>query len=151
VCFPLNVLMVYSLKLAFVANDNNLTSVGLIPGETICFGSLEFIADHFDNLSFSPEMNDSGVVFVGMVQNRSPFVHTILEKSSNEGDTALVEGGSSGFPDPRGCNVVTPTAPITTKPPPENTMTLVTIPTVQLWTTAPQPDIGTLLEQQEAY
>jgi hypothetical protein len=52
-CFPLNVLMVYSLKLTFVANNNNLTSVGLAPGETICFESLEFIVNRFSNLSLS--------------------------------------------------------------------------------------------------
>jgi hypothetical protein len=34
--------MVYLLKLTFVANGNNLTSIGLTPDETICFGSLEF-------------------------------------------------------------------------------------------------------------
>jgi hypothetical protein len=46
--------MVHSSKLTFVNNDNNLTGVGLTPGETICFGSLEFTADRFGNLSLSP-------------------------------------------------------------------------------------------------
>jgi hypothetical protein len=41
--------MVYSLNLTFIANDNNPTGVGLAPGETICFGSLEFTTDHFDD------------------------------------------------------------------------------------------------------
>jgi hypothetical protein len=51
---PLDVLMVPSPKLLFIANDNNPTNIGLAPGITIHFGSLEFIADHFGHLSFSP-------------------------------------------------------------------------------------------------
>jgi hypothetical protein len=39
--------MIYSLKLIFIANGNNPTGVGLAPGETICFGSLEFTTDCF--------------------------------------------------------------------------------------------------------
>jgi hypothetical protein len=64
-CFPLNILMVYSLKLTFIANGNNWTGVGLFPSETIWFGSLEFTVDRFSNLSLSPEGNDSGIVFIG--------------------------------------------------------------------------------------
>jgi hypothetical protein len=47
--------------------------------------------------------------------------------------------------------VVTPVVPITTTPLPESTLTLLTIPTVQLWTTAPQPGNVLLFEQQQAY
>jgi hypothetical protein len=57
-CFPPEVLMVYSPKLTFIANINNLTNVGLTLGETICFGSFEFTADRFGNLSLSLEGND---------------------------------------------------------------------------------------------
>jgi hypothetical protein len=42
--FPLDVLMVPSPKLSFVANGHNPTSVGLVPGSTIHFGKLEFTA-----------------------------------------------------------------------------------------------------------
>jgi hypothetical protein len=49
--FPLDIPMVISSKLSFVANGNNLTSVGLTPGETICFGSLELTADRFGCLT----------------------------------------------------------------------------------------------------
>jgi hypothetical protein len=47
--------------------------------------------------------------------------------------------------------MVTSIAPITTTPPPENALALLTIPTVSLWTAAPEPGIGLLLEQQQAY
>jgi hypothetical protein len=124
--------MVYSPKLTFVANDNNLTGVGFTPGGTICFGSLEFTANRFGNPSLFPEGNDSGAVFIGMVHNGPRSLHTILEESYDEGDMDSVGGGSLGFPDPRGCNVVTPTIPIITTPPSENTPALLTIPTVQL-------------------
>jgi hypothetical protein len=59
--------MVHPLKLTFVANNNNLTGVGLTLGETICIGSLEFTADCFSNMSLSLEGNDLGAIFVGMV------------------------------------------------------------------------------------
>jgi hypothetical protein len=125
--FPLNVLMVQSPKLTFIANGNNLAGVGFSLGETIFFGSLDFIADRLGNLSLSPEGNDSAVVFFGMVHKGSSSLHTILEESSDKGGMASGGGGSSGFLGPRGCNVVTPIVPITTAPPSENTLVLLTI------------------------
>jgi hypothetical protein len=98
--FPLNVLMVHSLKPIIVANGNNLVNAGFALGETIRFGSLVFIGNHFSDLSLSPEGNDSGAVFVVMVHNGSLPSHMILGDSSDEGDTALGGGGSIGFPDP---------------------------------------------------
>jgi hypothetical protein len=124
--------MVHSPKLTFVANMNNLTGVGFAPTEAICFGSLEFTADCFGNPSLSPKGNDSGVIFMGMVHNRLLSLHTILEESSDEGHTTSGRGGISGFPDPRGCNMVTPTIPVATTPPLEGTLACLTIPTVQL-------------------
>jgi hypothetical protein len=97
-CFPLNVLMVYSPKLNFVANGNNLTGIGLTPGETICFGSLEFTTGHFGNLSLSPEENDPGVIFLGMVHNGSLSLHTVLKESYDKGDATSHRGVSSSSP-----------------------------------------------------
>jgi hypothetical protein len=47
--------MVPSPKLSFIANGNHLTGVGLAPGSTIHFGSLEFTAEHLVRLSLSPQ------------------------------------------------------------------------------------------------
>jgi hypothetical protein len=126
--------MVLSSKPIIVANGNNLTSVGFTMGETIRFGSLEFIVDNFGDLSLSAEGNDSSTVLVGMVHSRPPSLHTILEESTDEDDTASNGKGSSVLPILQGCNVMTMTTPITTTtPPPENTLVLLTIPTVSAW------------------
>jgi hypothetical protein len=52
--FPLDIPMIPSSALAVVAGDERLLSSGFSLGETICFGSLEVIADHFGGLSLSP-------------------------------------------------------------------------------------------------
>jgi hypothetical protein len=86
-----------------------------------------------------------------MMHNGSPSLHTILEESFDGSSTTSGEGGSFGSPGPQGCNMVTPTVPITTTPPSENTPALLTIPTVTVQTAAPQPGVGLLPEQQQAY
>jgi hypothetical protein len=129
--------MVISSKLSFIANGNNPTGVGLAPGQTIHFGSLEFTADHLGRLSLSPEEDDSGAIFIGMVHSGSPSLHITLEDSSDDGGDALGTGGSSGSPGPQGYNVVTPTIPITATPALENTPALLTILTVTVQTAAP--------------
>jgi hypothetical protein len=74
--------------------------------------------------------NDSGTVFMGMVHSRSPSLHVILKESTRKDDSTPSDGGSSGFPIPRGCNMVTPIIPIMTTPPLEGTPVLQTIPMV---------------------
>jgi hypothetical protein len=106
-----------SPKLTIVANSEHQTGDGFALAETIRFGRLEFITVSFGDMSLSPEGNDSSVIFVGLVHSRSLSMHTILEESTNEGDTASNGGGSSGFPISQGCNMVTPSVPITTTPP----------------------------------
>jgi hypothetical protein len=100
--FPLDVTMVYSLKLSFVANGNNPTDVGLAPGETIHFGSLEFTSDRLDHLSLSLEVGDSGTIFVGMVHSESPSLHTTLQDSSDESTAAKGAGGALNPLAPKG-------------------------------------------------
>jgi hypothetical protein len=98
--FPLDVSMVPSLKLSFVANGHNPTSIGLAPGSTICFSSLEFTADHLERLSLSSQEWDSSATFVGMVHSRLPYPRTALKESSNEDGATSGTRGSSGYPDP---------------------------------------------------
>jgi hypothetical protein len=66
VCFPLDVPMVHLSQPTIITDSSNLFDIELTRGEIIPFENLEFIADHFDNQSFSPEGNDSGAVFMGM-------------------------------------------------------------------------------------
>jgi hypothetical protein len=83
---------------------------------------LEFITDHFDNLSFSLERNDSSVVFVGMAHSKSPSLHAVITETTGEDDLSSRGGGSSGFPISHGCNMVTPAVPIATTPLLEGTL-----------------------------
>jgi hypothetical protein len=108
------------------------TNVGFTFGETICFRSLEFIAGRFGSLSISPEGNDSYTIFVGMVHSGSSSLHTILEESTDVCGTSSSGGGRSSFPIYRGCNMVTPTVPITTILLLEGTPAPLTIPMVLL-------------------
>jgi hypothetical protein len=132
-------------------SKNNMFSVELAWGETIHSRKLEFIADRFDNLSLSLEGIDSGIVFVGMTQSGSPSPHAILEEFASEDDSVMTEGGSSGFPISQESNVVKPTIPMATTPPPEGTPAPLTIPTILSQTTMPQPDSGLLPELLQAY
>jgi hypothetical protein len=116
--------MVTSQKLSFIANSNKPTSVGLTTGKIIHFGLLEITADRLDRLSLSPKERDSSTIFVGMVNTGSPSSHTTPKDSTDEGDATSRARGSSRSPSPQGCNMVTPTVPITTTPAPENTLTL---------------------------
>jgi hypothetical protein len=88
------------------------------------FEDLEFISNHFDNLSLPPEGNDSGAVVRGMVCSGSPSLHAILEESPSKDNSALSGGGSFVFPIPQACNVVTLAIPILTMPPSEETPVL---------------------------
>jgi hypothetical protein len=98
--FLLDVLMITSLKLSFITNGDNTTSVGLAPGETIHFDSLEFTADLLGCLSLYPEEGDSGSIFEWMVHSGSPSLHTTLEDASEEGGAASASVGSFGSPGP---------------------------------------------------
>jgi hypothetical protein len=98
--FPLDVPMIPSPKLFFLANINNLTGVGLAPGSTIHFGSLEFTVDCLGHLSLSPQEGDSSAIFVGTVNSRMPSLHTTLKETFDEDSSASSTDGSSGSPAP---------------------------------------------------
>jgi hypothetical protein len=72
VSFSLDVLMVHSSALTVATDDEHLMCSGFSLGETVHFGSLEFIADCFDGLSLSPKGSDLGAIFVGTTHSGSP-------------------------------------------------------------------------------
>jgi hypothetical protein len=129
-CFTLDVLVVHLLELVIITNNNNITDAEFAWCKTIRFRSLEFIADRFDNLSFSPKGNDSSTAFVGMVYSGSPSLHAILEESAGKDNSASNDGGSYNFPISQGCNAVPPAVPIIITPPSEGTSVPLTIPMV---------------------
>jgi hypothetical protein len=98
--FPLDVPMVPSPKLSFIANGNNPTNSGLTPGSTIQFGSVEFSADRLGHLSLSPQEGNSSAIIVGMVHSGTPSLHTTLKETSDEDVAASGVRGSSGSPNP---------------------------------------------------
>jgi hypothetical protein len=100
--FPLDVPMVTSPKLSFIANNNNLADVSLTPSKTIHFSSLEFTADRLGRLSLSPYEGDSSTIFIGMVHSGLPCLHIALKDSSDEGGATSGTMGSYGSPAPEG-------------------------------------------------
>jgi hypothetical protein len=94
--FLLDVLMVHLSKPVVVTDGSNLFGVELAKGETIHFRNLEFIADHFNYLSLSPEGDDSDVVFTGhhhcMSFSRSPSTRTTQPRVKGEASTFLSLG-----------------------------------------------------------
>jgi hypothetical protein len=65
--------MVHSSKLTVTAEGEHLTYSGFSLGETVHFGSLEFITDYFNCLSHSPKGSNSGTIFVGLTHSGSPL------------------------------------------------------------------------------
>jgi hypothetical protein len=133
-------------KPTVAAGDIYRFDIKLTQGKVIRFEHLEFIVVHIDNLSLSPDGNDSSAVVEGVVHGGPPSLHAILED-----DSASSNGGSSSFPIPRACNVVTSAIHITTTPPQEETPAFQTIPVVLQQTTVPQLNTRPLSEQLMAF
>jgi hypothetical protein len=57
--------MVHSSTIAISTDGEYLTCSGFSLGETVHFGSLEFIADYFGGLNLSPRKNNSSTGFMG--------------------------------------------------------------------------------------
>jgi hypothetical protein len=140
VFFALNISMVHSPKLVGGRGGKHQTGISFTLGETIHFGSLEFIAGHFGPMRLSSKENDSGIVFIGMVHNRSSSLHAILEDSIDEGEIASSRGRSSSFPISQEFNMVTPTIPITTTQLLEGNPMTLAIAAVSLCTVVQQLD-----------
>jgi hypothetical protein len=81
---------------------------------------------------------------VCMAHSGLPTLHDIPEESTSEDDSASSDGGSSGFPISRECNVVIMAIPIATTPLLEGPLMLMAIRTVPQSTAMPQPNTGLL-------
>jgi hypothetical protein len=63
--FPLDIPMVPSFVLAVSNDGERLACGGFSSGETIHFGGVEFIVDHFGDLSLTPRGSDSDATPMG--------------------------------------------------------------------------------------
>jgi hypothetical protein len=129
--FPLDVLTVHSSMFIIATDGECLTCGGFSLSVTISFGSLEFIADSFGSLSFSPKGSDSGAIFVGTTHYRLPSLHHMIEDSTDKSYTTSSEEESSDLPTSRRHSMGAPPAPIATTPWLEdalNTQTMMTVP-----------------------
>jgi hypothetical protein len=131
VSFSLDVLMVHSSALAVATDGERLMCSGFSLGDTVHFGSLEFIADCFGGLSLSPKGSDLGAIFVGTTHSGSLSLRAMTEDSINKLYKASSREGSSGLPISGRHNTGALPAPITTTPWPED------IPATQTMTTVP--------------
>jgi hypothetical protein len=115
--FPLDVLMVHTSALAVSADGEHLTCGGFSLNETVCFGSLEFIADCFDGMSLSTMRNDLGATFMGSIHSGSPSPLRVMIEDSTEEIymTSSREGGSS-LPSSRRHRTGTSSALVATTP-----------------------------------
>jgi hypothetical protein len=98
----MDVPMVHSLTLAITIDGEHLTCGGFSLGETVRFGSLEFIADCFGGLSLSPKGSDSGTVLMGTMHSRSLSLRAMIEESTEEFYTTSSREGASASPSPGG-------------------------------------------------
>jgi hypothetical protein len=136
--------MVHSSALA-VSNDvERLTCAGFSLGETICFGSLEFIINCFSGLSLSPKGSDPGTVFMGTTCNGSPSLRTTIKDSTEEFYMTSSGEGSSDLLVSRRHDTRALLAPVTTMSWLEDARATQAMTTVPPWgfTTWPGTDLS---------
>jgi hypothetical protein len=131
--FPLDVLMVTSSTLVVFSNGKCLACSGFSCGKTVCFGSLEFIADYFGGLSLSPRGSNSDATLMCPTHGEPPSpLRAMIEDSTEEFhmDSSREEGFAHP-PSPRRHNTGDPPTPVTTAPWLEN------VPSTQAMTMVP--------------
>jgi hypothetical protein len=132
-----------SYMLAIAADGERLSCGGFSLGKTICFGSLEFIADCFSGLSLSPSGDGSDATFMGSTHNGPPSpLRAMIGNSTEEFHTASSGEGGSGLPSPIRHGTGASPSPATTIAWPKDT------PTTQAMTMIPpRPDTDLSFER----
>jgi hypothetical protein len=93
---PLDVLMVPSSALAVAADSERLLCGGFSLGETIHFGSLEFIVNRFGGLSLSPIGDGSDAIIMGSIRSGMPSLLQATVPTMGH-DRGLHRGVPHGF------------------------------------------------------
>jgi hypothetical protein len=97
--FPLDVLMVSSPVLAIAANGEHLSCDGFSLDETICFGSLEYIAGCIGDLSLAPRRDGLEAAILGSSHSRPPSpLRAMIGDSTEEFHRASHEEGGINVP-----------------------------------------------------
>jgi hypothetical protein len=99
--FTLDVPMVPSLVLTVTTGGEHLSSDVFSFGETICFGSLDFIIDRFSGLRLSPIVHGLGAAVMGSTYGGTPSpLWAMIEDFVEEFHTAWDEEGWIDLPFP---------------------------------------------------
>jgi hypothetical protein len=119
--FHLHILMAPSSSIIVTVNGEHQMCGGFSLGETIHFGSLEFIFDYLSGLRLSPVGDGSDAVTMGSAHGRpvSPW-WTMMGDSAEEFPMAPVGEGMTNLPSPRRHDVEATSASTTTITQPEN-------------------------------
>jgi hypothetical protein len=130
-----------------VATDGEcLTCGGFSVGQTIHFGSLEFIVDCFGGLRLSPKGSNSDAVFGGITHGGSLSLRAMIEDSTEEFYFTSSGEGGFGLPFSRRHGTEAPPTPITMTPWLEDIPATQAMRKVQPWVLAPRSDTGLPLE-----
>jgi hypothetical protein len=140
--------MVHSSTFAVSTNGECLTCSGFSLDETVCLGSLEFIADCFGSLSLSPMGSHLDAIFVGTTHSRSPSLRAMIEDSIDKFYTTSSGEGSFDLSVSQRHDIGALPAPIATMPRSEDAPTMMMVPPRTL---APRPNTGLPLERRHTF
>jgi hypothetical protein len=150
--FPLDILMVPSSVLIVAADGECLLCGGFSLSKTICFWSLEFIANCFGGLSVSPMGDDSDAIVMDSTHGGPPSsLRAMMGNSTEEFHTASDGEGRLNLPSPRRHDTGDSPAPATTISWPESTLTTQSTMTIPQRQATPRLDTDLPLERRCAH